>query len=237
MTGALVALAGLLWLAGGLLGALVVLLVIVPAGLPPPRPDQGYAPGGTPMAPGSQNVVRARLVLIFGPTGSITGLFMYAAGTTPGAGNQPILAVTNQSTDPFGNPIPAPGVTVFASANQWANLNNAVLSFNAAAGQASQAGIASNAAGQLVLESGEVSAGDSQAEIGMLSSDANGGGGSLIELIATSTLLNSEASSATPGPAPSITGLGSTWNATTASQCNTNFGNIISALMAIGAIQ
>lgn len=207
----------------------------IPAGLPPPRPDQGFAPSGSPMAPGSQATVRARLVLIYGPSGAITGLFMYAAGTTPGPGNQPTVAVTEQSTDPYGNPIPAPGVSVFASANVWANLNNGVLSFNAAAGQATQSGIASSAAGVLALESGEVSAGDQQAEIGLLSADANGGN-SLVELLSAQTLLNQGASNTTPGPSPSIASLGATWNATTAGQCNGNFNNIINALIAIGAI-
>lgn len=151
---------------------------------PPVNAPAGQA---TPVGvqPGTQQaVVRARQVIISGPQGAITGLFVYAIGTTPAAGNQPIAAVTNQPDDPFGNPIPAPGFLAFgATAAQWANLDNAVLSFNAVAGQASQAGIASNAAGQLVLESGEVSAGDTQAEIGLLSADANGGT-ALIELLA-----------------------------------------------------
>lgn len=77
----------------------------IPAGLPPPRPDQGFAPPGSPMAPGSQSaVVRAREVIVSGPSGAVVGVFVYAAGTTPGAGNEPIASMTNQASDPFGNP-------------------------------------------------------------------------------------------------------------------------------------
>lgn len=77
----------------------------IPAGLPEPRPDQGFAPPGSPMAPGSQTgIIRAREVIVSGPNGSVVGVFVYAAGTTPGAGNQPIASMTNQTSDPFGNP-------------------------------------------------------------------------------------------------------------------------------------
>jgi hypothetical protein len=84
----------------------------MPAGLPPPRPDQRYAPSGAPMAPGSPNVVRARQVIVSGPTGAVVGVFVYAAGATPGAGTGPIASMTNQVDDPFGNPTEA-GVAAY----------------------------------------------------------------------------------------------------------------------------
>jgi hypothetical protein len=49
-----------------------------------------------------------------------------------------------------------------------------------------------------------------------------------------SNLLSSGASTTIPATAPSRTTLGSTWNATTASQCNQNFVNIINALGSVG---
>ena len=76
-------------------------------GLARPRPDQVNAgqPSGAVVAPGSSNVVRARLVIVFGPSGTPEGVFVYTPGTTPGPGNPPIAALTNQNTDPFGNAI------------------------------------------------------------------------------------------------------------------------------------
>lgn len=75
----------------------------MPGGLPPPRPDQGFTPAGSPMAPGSSNVVRARQVIVSGPVGAATGVFVYAAGATPGPGNL-ITSVTNSDgTDAYGN--------------------------------------------------------------------------------------------------------------------------------------
>jgi hypothetical protein len=93
-----------------------------PGGLPPPRPDQGYAPTGAPMAPGSQTpIVRAKQVIVSGPSGAVVGVFVYNAGTTPGPGNEPIASLTNQPADPFGNPTET-GVAAYAiiSGNTYA---------------------------------------------------------------------------------------------------------------------
>jgi hypothetical protein len=74
-------------------------------GIPPRRPDQYAAPVGGNMLPAPQsNVVLARLVIIYGPD---HGLFMYNG--TPAPGNPPILSVSNNSTDPYGNMI-TPGL-------------------------------------------------------------------------------------------------------------------------------
>ena len=72
---------------------------------PPPvnAPDAAdLSPG---IQPGIQNgLIIGNLVIIFGPSGAIGGYFQYQQGTTPGPGNQPIVSITNSSTDPFGNP-------------------------------------------------------------------------------------------------------------------------------------
>jgi hypothetical protein len=62
-------------------------------------PTPGVQPGTT------QPVVIANLVIIFGPTGKISGLFVYQPGTTPAAGNPPIAWIAAASADPYGNTI------------------------------------------------------------------------------------------------------------------------------------
>ena len=59
------------------------------------------------VAAGSVNIFRGRLVLVYGPSGAVTGVFVYAAGTTPGPGNAPIFWATSSATDPYGNAIPS----------------------------------------------------------------------------------------------------------------------------------
>lgn len=75
-------------------------------GMPPAPP--GYVPPGLPdVAAGSTNIFRGRLVIVFGPSGAVTGVFVYAAGTTPAAGNPPIFWATSSAADPFGNVLPS----------------------------------------------------------------------------------------------------------------------------------
>lgn len=75
-------------------------------GMPPAPP--GYVPPGLPdVAAGSTNIFRGRLVIVFGPSGAVTGVFVYAAGTTPALGNPPIFWATSSSVDPFGNVLPS----------------------------------------------------------------------------------------------------------------------------------
>lgn len=75
-------------------------------GLPVPRRDQQWRDPGATLPPGSSSsIVRARLVIVSGPSGAIEGIFVYKAGTVPGAGNGPILAITNASKDPYGNTV------------------------------------------------------------------------------------------------------------------------------------
>jgi len=71
----------------------------------PPRPP-GYVPPGLPdVSAGSVNIFRGRLVIVFGPAGTVSGIFVYQSGTTPGPGNTPIVAITNSTTDPYGNTV------------------------------------------------------------------------------------------------------------------------------------
>jgi hypothetical protein len=74
------------------------------------------APGALAPAVGvqpgvSRSVVIANAVIVFGPSGAVVGVFVYAAGTTPGLGNPPIFWATNQTADPYGNAVtPTAGV-------------------------------------------------------------------------------------------------------------------------------
>jgi hypothetical protein len=50
------------------------------------------------IGPGSGNILRARLVIVSGPSG---GVFIYSG--TPALGNPPIVSETSGTTDPYGN--------------------------------------------------------------------------------------------------------------------------------------
>lgn len=164
----------------------------MPAGLPPPRPDQGFAPAGTPMAPGSPNVVRARQVIVFGPAGTIVGFFMYAAGTTPGPGNPPVVSITRASTDPFGNAVD-PDFVAYGSAGSFVEMTQGEIIFQGTSGQAGPATItAGNAAGFLDLQSGQVTGGDTPAELSLLSSQASGTGASQLLVNAFETIFEGD---------------------------------------------
>jgi len=78
-------------------------------GLGKPTPSRfpyaGRPQPGTGVAPSSGQVFRGRLVIVFGPAGQVEGVFVYAPGTTPAAGNPPVVALTQSNTDPFGNSV------------------------------------------------------------------------------------------------------------------------------------
>jgi hypothetical protein len=71
------------------------------AGLPTRRLDQAYQPIGAP-APvgGAAGTLRARVIIVYGPN---EGVFIYNG--QPAVGNEPILSITNSTTDPFGNTV------------------------------------------------------------------------------------------------------------------------------------
>lgn len=158
-----------------LLGVGAALLMSYPGGLPPPRPDQGYAPTGAPMAPGSQTpVVRANKVIIFGPSGQVVGLFVYPVGTTPGPGNPPVDSITRSNTDPFLNPV-QPDFVAYGPGGAYAQLTDGQLLFVASSGQNQAAHvITENVAGFLDLFSGLASGGDTGSEFTLQSAQASG---------------------------------------------------------------
>lgn len=83
-------------------------------GLPPRRPDQAGPSTSAGVAPGTASgTFRGRLVIITGPAGTVVGLFEYLAGTTPALGNPPIVSITNNAVDPFGNPVIAGGLVSY----------------------------------------------------------------------------------------------------------------------------
>jgi hypothetical protein len=84
----------------------------------------GYVPPGLPdTAAGSTNVFRGRLVIVFGPVGTVSGIFVYTPGTTPAPGNPPIISLTESSTDPYGNAVNG-GVVVGTSAHPQVQLQS-----------------------------------------------------------------------------------------------------------------
>lgn len=156
----------------------------MPAGLPPPRPDQGFAPTGSPMAPGSPNVVRAKQVIVFGVG---EGVFVYNG--TPALGNPPILAMSDSTTDPFGNAIPVGTVSI--SGNSYAQLINAGLFFIANATQFLAASVATGGLpGILDLQSGLETNVDTAAEIILQSAQASGTGNEQVIINAFETVIN-----------------------------------------------
>jgi hypothetical protein len=102
-------------------------------GLPPPRPDQGYTPGGSPMAPGSAAVVRARTVYVSGVNG---GVFVYNPGRGPGSLITSVVGANG--TDGVGNAT-LQGTTSYQTAGSEVfalNLNGFALSWWSAATEA-----------------------------------------------------------------------------------------------------
>jgi len=165
--------------------------VTMPAGLPPPRPDQGFAPSGAPMAPGSQNpVVRAKQVIVFGPSGQVVGIFVYAVGTTPAAGNAPVDSITRSGSDPFGNPTQDDFVA-YGAGGAFAQLSDGALNFQGAAGQFAPATVqTADLAGLLDLLSGQVTGADIPAELSLQSAAVSGVGHEQIIMGAAETVFN-----------------------------------------------
>jgi hypothetical protein len=84
------------------------------------------APPGITPAPGVQpgtttGIIFARYVIVFGPTDSVTGVFVYAAGTTPGPGNPPVISIGENTEDPYGNTV-VPGIIQYGSGGSYSGL-------------------------------------------------------------------------------------------------------------------
>jgi hypothetical protein len=150
---------------------------------PPVNAPQG---SGAPIGvqPGvTGTILRVQQVIVFGPSGAVNGVFIYDPGTVPGAGNGPVLSATFGDADPSGNSV-AQGFASYQSPGSdiYAALVNGTLQLNytgaEAAGQVSMEG-----PGFIAVQSGNVSAGDSEAVVTAQSADANSG----VSLIALSS--------------------------------------------------
>jgi hypothetical protein len=69
-----------------------------------PYPGAVSTPAGV-APPGNVGVFRGKLVIVYGPSGTISGVFVYAPGTTPAKGNPPIAWMTGGTSDPYGNTV------------------------------------------------------------------------------------------------------------------------------------
>lgn len=165
-----------------------------------------------------------------------SGAFYYAG--TPAAGNLSTSSVpgTTGGTDASGNHY-LPGTTAYgaASATQLADGFITFYAGSQAAGWTAKSTLQFTGVG-IVLLSGGLETGSNVLDDG--SGGANIAGSMIVQgdvaAAGTACTLSGGASATIPATAPSRTALGSTWNATTASQCNQNFVNIINALGSVG---
>lgn len=127
-------------------------------GQPAPRPDQQYrGTTGQAIAPGSTNVFRGRLVVIFG-TGPNVGLFVYSP--KPGAGNLVASIAAAAGTDPYGNSYLA-GVVSYGASGLYTQALAGALNFAPALFSSNVVQLSSDAFGELVLNSPNPTAGQS----------------------------------------------------------------------------
>jgi hypothetical protein len=176
------------------------------AGGTQPRPiNAPSAPSGAVVSPGvTGGTFVGHLVVVFGLAGEPVGVFVYAVGTTPAKGNPPIAWMTNQTADPYGNPVEA-GVGSADSGGDRNWLGGSILNFLPFS--AFGPGQISAAPGELLISSGNKSSGfDSQAEIFLQDEDVSGTPNGQIILTAGGIKLGSSASGNIPWPAPSVTG-------------------------------
>jgi len=178
------------------------------AGGTPPRPvNAPSAPTGAVVSPGvSGGTFVGHLVLVFGAAGEPVGVFVYALGTVPAAGNPPVAWMTSQTADPFGNPVEA-GVGSADSGGDQNWMAGSILNFlpATAAGPAQL----SAAPGELLISSGaKVSGFDPQAEIFLQDEDVSGVSNGQVFLSAGGVKLGTSASSNIPYNDSGITTVG-----------------------------
>jgi len=155
-----------------------------------------------------------------------SGAFFYSG--TPAAGNLVQSIAIADGTDGFGNHYLA-GTSTYDSvdgiASQLADGSVTMYSGTLAGGWTSKGSMTITAGGVIVLA----------ATAGVITSNntLDDGSGNT-SITGTACTLTGHASVTAPTAAPSRTNLGSTWNATTASQCNNNFVQIINTLGALG---
>lgn len=76
----------------------------------------------------SNSIDFARAVVVFGPAGSVLGVYVYSPGTTPGPGNPPIMSMGNSSVDLYGNAI-HPGISSQIPGGNWVSLFQGQIEF------------------------------------------------------------------------------------------------------------
>lgn len=160
-------------LAGGIAMAAAGDGLVRPLNAPPAQHVQpGVQPGVSP------GTFIGRLVLVFGPTGAISGIFVYGVGTTPGPGNIPIFWITQigVTTDPFGNTLPRSGMGGRSSTG-FTVINNGQLAFGVNTAGSFDGTVFESQAGKLVITSGKLASGGQVAGISVESSDTVGGSG------------------------------------------------------------
>jgi hypothetical protein len=141
-------------------------------------------------------------------SGANEGVYSYSP--TPGAGNLVATAGLNgaSATDQYGNHVLA-GNAVYDNGTGSAIAMNGDL---------------------IVFYGGSLAAG--WTEQGSISAP----GGTSLFFFFAAVQLNTSATATIPAAPPSITSLGATWNATTATECNNNFTAIINMLVSVGII-
>lgn len=184
------------------LGGMIAMTIPGAGGQQPP--GQG-APRGqkTPpgVQPGTTGVDFARVVIVFGPSGAVNGVFIYQAGTKPGAGNGPVLSGTLSAKDFYGNAVQSGWVSYSSPGSAaWAQLLQGQLAINVTASQSHPATVSAAGAGGIDLNSGTVTAGDSPAVVQATSAQnpLSSGGQSTIALGAARTQLVNGASALLP---------------------------------------
>lgn len=172
------------------------------------RPFNAPAGQATPVGvqPGTQGAVDfAQVVIVFGPTGRVNGIFVYKPGTTPGPGNGPILSGTFASKDFYGNAV-QPGWVSYAApgSSVWGALANATLLLNAAA-SVSPGSVAAFGGGNVLIGSGTTGSGDSQGTVELQSKNASGLGARALLQAVDQVQLTAGASALIPVSSAGIT--------------------------------
>jgi len=102
---------------------------------PPPQNVPVRSVALTPgITPGSTLLTFANQVIVFGPSGTPVGVFIYQAGTTPGPGNPPVISLTESTKDPYGNTVQPGVVSYSAGTSALVQLLNNNLNFTDTAG-------------------------------------------------------------------------------------------------------
>lgn len=136
-------------------------------------PSRGLVPGVQPGV--SSAIVIANYVIVFGPTGTPTGVFVYQPGTKPALGNPPVAWMTAASKDPYGNTLPATGIVSYDGIANFSQLLSGNLILGHATWNAfADITLSSSIQGALRLLSPALNPGDSRCDFQLLPSPTPG---------------------------------------------------------------